>query len=799
MPPYCLFTALPLLLLLRGASLAAGECWFLEGHHNFVWQAICSQNQPPYEAIPTHINSTVLDIKLNDNKIKTVTVSSLKNFVNLTQLDLTRNEIETIEEGAFGHNENLRILNISYNHLVNLTDGMFWGLGQLEQLYLQGNLLETIAASVFQDCLSLVHVNLSSNHLAVLSSAVFQHLSMLRVLQLYNNPFDCTCLLLPFLKWLQRLRNVSAYHELMKCEMPHKYIGYQLVARPDSSTEAIAYNLLSVSCIDHHNYQKPTYPPWKSSTTEECGLNRYCSSATGPRHVFEPVESKNDHLKPDIRLNSTAPTKVTLLIHIPDPFSKMYVLVNVHNETHYEDIKNLNKRRETYTAKGLRPCTNYTFCVAFIKNAQRDPQNCVWFKTENWKESKSASNSSAMTHYIMTILGCLFGMVIVLSVIYYCLRRRRKEEEKHTKSITLKSSLADLKQGSQTETGGAYQLLPSKSEQTTPTTMISIKSALQTDLDVVKAQDANETPRTAKGNYLDVRTVEKRDGHSLDKRDSVTEIATIAKEVDKVNQIINNCIDALKSDAVTFASAGEPSTSTVPLTVSAASRPLQGRSREEQATFSPPPLLHAESFYPVQKNLPLERSPRRPSTTSARTLRSIYSESSFGPTSHSEEHYTDKVVVRPPRPPDRPSIVPKSGFSQLEVQPLELHRHSYPGPQYQLPVPQASQLPPVHSPSLLQTMPHPRALAGAPASGLAGYYQLSPREQRSGYFSSPEYSARNAQKIWVRFKPYHKKLERDQEKMAAGHALKMKVQLATDEDLHEILDYWKGVSAQQKS
>ena len=35
--------------------------------------------------------------------------------------------------------------------------------------------------------------------------------------------------------------------------------------------------------------------------------------------------------------------------------------------------------------------------------------------------------------------------------------------------------------------------------------------------------------------------------------------------------------------------------------------------------------------------------------------------------------------------------------------------------------------------------------------------------------------------------------------MAAGHALRRKVQFAKDEDLHDILDYWKGVSAQHKS
>ncbi|KAL0160471.1 hypothetical protein M9458_044196, partial [Cirrhinus mrigala] len=67
------------------------------------------------------------------------------------------------------------------------------------------------------------------------------------------------------------------------------------------------------------------------------------------------------------------------------------------------------------------------------------------------------------------------------------------------------------------------------------------------------------------------------------------------------------------------------------------------------------------------------------------------------------------------------------------------------------------------------------------------YSQLSPRHHN--------YSG--TLKIWERFRPY-KKSPREEAYIAAGHALRKKVQFAKDEDLHDILDYWKGVSAQQK-
>lgn len=46
---------LALLSIIRLPAVTA-DCWLIEGEKGFVWLAICSMNQPPYEAIPAHIN-----------------------------------------------------------------------------------------------------------------------------------------------------------------------------------------------------------------------------------------------------------------------------------------------------------------------------------------------------------------------------------------------------------------------------------------------------------------------------------------------------------------------------------------------------------------------------------------------------------------------------------------------------------------------------------------------------------------------------------------------------------------------
>lgn len=98
-----------LLFLSHFPHTVSGDCWLIEGDKGYVWLAICSQNQPPYETIPQHINNTVHDLRLNENKLKAVLFSSMYRFTNLTDLNLTKNEISYIEDGAFAGQANLQV------------------------------------------------------------------------------------------------------------------------------------------------------------------------------------------------------------------------------------------------------------------------------------------------------------------------------------------------------------------------------------------------------------------------------------------------------------------------------------------------------------------------------------------------------------------------------------------------------------------------------------------------------------------------------------------------------------------
>lgn len=64
--------------------------------------------QPDFHPRPP-LHSTIVDLRLNENKIRSVHYSSLSRFGNLTYLNLTKNDISYVEDGAFSAQFNLQV------------------------------------------------------------------------------------------------------------------------------------------------------------------------------------------------------------------------------------------------------------------------------------------------------------------------------------------------------------------------------------------------------------------------------------------------------------------------------------------------------------------------------------------------------------------------------------------------------------------------------------------------------------------------------------------------------------------
>ncbi|XP_077461708.1 protein phosphatase 1 regulatory subunit 29-like isoform X2 [Stigmatopora argus] len=593
---------LPALLFLRLPVVVSGDCWLIEGDKGYVWLAICSQNQPPYETIPQHINSTVHDLRLNENKLKAVLLTSMYRFTNLTDLNLTKNEISYIEDGAFAGQANLQVLQLGYNKLTNLTEGMLRGLGRMQCLFLQHNLIEVISNNAFWESPSLSSLDLSSNKLTRLDPSTFTILNHLLVCELAGNPFHCGCDLYSFLTWLEAFNNVTHTYDRLQCETPRELNGYPLLG-PSPGHGRNARVILSTRCQDG------VIIPGISSVGPELdgsgmGLDNPDAGLYPQPNILSTPDPTYNH-QFSMKLQTVSLFSAVVVVQIPRPYSKMYVM-SQYNHTFVTDIMPLKNKKEVVMLDKLRPHTNYTYCVASVGKSQRYNHTCLSFTTRAVGLVDHRSNSSTTTHYIMTILGCLFGMVIVLGCVYYCLRRRRIQEEKE-KALSVKKTILEMRYGPEAAAavandpaamqrlqdqthhqhhhgGGAGSKLPPSASSSTGMlhgSANTTSSRLSTLPQMEKMASAFSEAMGAKGSYMDVRTAglagESREGEMVavgaggevvldmrgggtekaadmvedsddDGRGSASEISTIAKEVDKVNQIINNCIDALKLD-----------------------------------------------------------------------------------------------------------------------------------------------------------------------------------------------------------------------------------------------------------
>lgn len=697
---------------------------------------------------------------------------------------------------------------------------------------------------------------LSSCRIQVLDGTLFTGLSKLTTCELYTNPFNCSCELLGFLRWLSAFPNRTS--ERMVCDSPQGFFGYSLLSQnPRTGTQGNALHMLSVVCTEVDSSVTAfngigmadfTTPP--PDFASPCGLDD-CASGTPPDDVinFSPIFSDTN---PIMTLKQMHHSSAVITVQLPLPFKKMYILA-LYNNSFFMDIQNLRRQREDIELKDLKPNTDYTYCVASFRNSLRFNHTCLTISTGRRNTVEKAVNKSSATHYIMTILGCLFGMLLFLGLIVHCLRKRRLMEEKERKMSRIQRTLIELKYGGEDDIeGGAVG--PVSQKLGAGDSLSRIPYLPQGgEMDPYKLQEVIETPphKPAKLNYMEVRGAgiererEREMSPQANPQGSVAEISTIAKEVDKVNQIINNCIDALKSESTSFqqgikspSSAGGGSVSTAEPQLVLLSEQVERVDRGGE--FLSPVYKGGRGgkdergrsyHHSLQRHHSMDAPPtsKRPSTSSspgsARSPRSFRSEGGYH---SSETRYIERTspgergergagcgeAMRP--------VNPAAAILRAEAQRIRQyneHRHSYPGSQQQL---QDLQ----HHPQILQELHHhpgrkpsvldPLTLSRHAKqrelaySQLSPHYPLSPQYHNLSYCSSPEEDEEEegllctpTLGLWERFKLHRKRHRQasmeDEGYVAAGHALRQKVQFAKDEDLHDILDYWKGVSAQQKT
>ena len=96
----------------------------------------------------------------------------------------------------------IKVLDISYNGInVIEPSNLLAGLHHLNTLYIEGNLIHTLADAAIEGTRVLAKLVISGNQLTTPDANILYGLEYLEEVDVGNNPFECTCALLPFLTW----------------------------------------------------------------------------------------------------------------------------------------------------------------------------------------------------------------------------------------------------------------------------------------------------------------------------------------------------------------------------------------------------------------------------------------------------------------------------------------------------------------------------------------------------------------------------------------------------------------------
>ena len=157
-------------------------------------------------------NLTSLEtLTLSANRLTAIPDGYFVRFSNITDLDLSRNNISSeLQSSTFDGLESLSLLNLSSNNIrrmlantfgaslrtLDLSDnddmtyikvGVFEDASNLTNLYLRSNSIASISRGIFSGIASLVNVDLSDNAIKYVYSSSFQNLPSLRQVNLSKN------------------------------------------------------------------------------------------------------------------------------------------------------------------------------------------------------------------------------------------------------------------------------------------------------------------------------------------------------------------------------------------------------------------------------------------------------------------------------------------------------------------------------------------------------------------------------------------------------------------------------------
>ena len=202
------------------------------------------------------LDVTLEDLDLSFNNLSHFMHYPFREFLSLQSLNLANNQLgPSLSAGGrkmgdlFASLSHLQVLNLAHNGITSLPHKQLQHLHHLTTLYLQGNLIADLLDLSLPDAKSLAKLVVADNLLSTVEPAVLSSLEYLEVIDLSNNPYNCSCRLLNYLRWLNSTLVTVLYTDVplrYQCATPQNMHGKYIFNYKPHAEDCLHYDNLHI-------------------------------------------------------------------------------------------------------------------------------------------------------------------------------------------------------------------------------------------------------------------------------------------------------------------------------------------------------------------------------------------------------------------------------------------------------------------------------------------------------------------------------------------------------------------------